>query len=99
MRAVQRSRVRQAAGWVAFAVVTTAAAQPTPPQGPAAPAHHTAGGFVNNYPHPPKSSFWAWQWERWCDGVPQAPPQGWNLPSVPVDAAQLRSVASNPSMT
>ena len=81
--------------------VAWVAAQPAAPQGPAgsAPAHHTPDGFVNNYPHASKPSFWAWQWERWRDGVPQAPPEGWNLPSVPIDAARLRSAASNPSMT
>ena len=84
---------------VALGVVNGTPAQPTALSTPAAsaPAHHS--GFANNYPHPPKASFWAWQWERFWGGVPQAPPQGWNLPWVPTDAARLRSPASNPSMT
>ena len=67
---------------------------------PAAPAaHHVPGGFVNNDAHPPNASFWAWQWERLRNGLPKAPPQGWNLPAVKTDAALLRSPAANPSMT
>ncbi len=41
-----------------------------------------AEGFRNNYPHADKESFWAWQWERLRDGLPQPPPGGWNLPAV-----------------
>lgn len=42
---------------------------------PPANAQPGASGFANNYPHPPKASFWAWQWERLRDGLPKPPPQ------------------------
>ena len=67
-----------------------AAAQPAP-RGP--------DGFRNNYPHDDKASFWAWQWERLRNGVPQAPPGGWNIPAQTTDPAVLRSADTNPSVT
>ncbi|MGH8758968.1 MAG: hypothetical protein ACREVW_05560, partial [Burkholderiales bacterium] len=42
--------------------------------------HHTPQGFRNNYPHPPKQSFWKWQWQRWTKGVPDDPESGYNFP-------------------
>ena len=56
-------------------------------------------GYQNNYAHPPKGSFWAWQWERLVKGVPKPPPQGWNLPAMRADPELLRSPAANPSVT
>jgi L-ascorbate metabolism protein UlaG (beta-lactamase superfamily) len=56
-------------------------------------------GFRNNYPHPEKGSFWEWQWKRVRDGVPKAPPGGWNLPAVKTDAVALRATEANPSVT
>ena len=79
--------------FTAFLVATfvgLASAQPAP-RGP--------DGFSNNYPHPEKGSFWAWQWERLRDGLPQPPPGGWNLPAVRTDPAALRSPEANPSVT
>jgi N-acyl-phosphatidylethanolamine-hydrolysing phospholipase D len=66
---------------------------------PAPMGQTPASGFVNNYPHPPKASFWAWQWERFRDGLPKPPPQGWNLPAMKTDPALLRSAEANPSVT
>jgi L-ascorbate metabolism protein UlaG (beta-lactamase superfamily) len=77
-----------------FAAITgIAAAQPAPsaPRGP--------DGFRNNYPHPDKESFWAWQWERMRDRLPKPPPAGWNLPAVKTDPAALASPDVNPSVT
>jgi L-ascorbate metabolism protein UlaG (beta-lactamase superfamily) len=62
-------------------------------------APRDAEGFRNNYPHPEKGSFWAWQWERMREGVPKAPPGGWNLPAVKTDPRALADPASNPSVT
>ncbi len=62
-------------------------------------APHGADGFRNNYPHAARGSFWAWQWERFRDGLPVPPPGGWNLPAVRTDAAALRSPETNPSVT
>src|SRR5258705_6074750 len=60
-------------------------------------APHGPDGFRNNYPHAARGSFWAWQWERFRDGLPAPPPGGWNLPAVKTDAAALRSPVTNPS--
>ncbi len=39
-----------------------------------AQAHHTRSGFRNNYVDPFfTGSFWAWQWQRWRNGVPKPP--------------------------
>jgi N-acyl-phosphatidylethanolamine-hydrolysing phospholipase D len=68
-----------------------ASSQPAP-QGP--------DGYRNNYPHPGRESFWAWQWERLRDGLPpKAPPGGWELPAVKTDPAALHSPDANPSVT
>ena len=56
-------------------------------------------GFKNRYAHPEKASFWAWQWERMNKGLPKAPAEGWNLPSVRTDPQALQSAATDPSAT
>ena len=33
--------------------------------------HHTPEGFRNNYPTPPRGSFWKWQQERREKGLPR----------------------------
>ena len=66
----------------------------------AQPAPRDGDGFRNNYPHPDKASFWAWQWQRLREGLPpKPPPGGWNLPAVATDAAALRAPETNPSVT
>ena len=55
--------------------------------------------FRNNYTHDPKESFWAWKWEQWREGVPDAPPGGWNFPHVRTDAAALRANGARPTIT
>jgi L-ascorbate metabolism protein UlaG (beta-lactamase superfamily) len=82
--------MRLALAVLALAVGTCASAQQAP-RGP--------DGYRNNYPHPEKASFWAWQWERMRDGMPKPPPGGWNLPAVKTDPAELRAPEGNPSVT
>jgi L-ascorbate metabolism protein UlaG (beta-lactamase superfamily) len=82
--------MRLALAVLALAVGTCASAQQAP-RGPE--------GYRNNYPHPEKASFWAWQWERLRDGMPKPPPGGWNLPAVKTDPAELRAPEGNPSVT
>jgi len=53
--------------------------------------HHTKQGFKNRYPHPPKASFWKWQWQRWTKGVPDDPQDGYGFPLVQPDIAFLKS--------
>src|SRR5947207_13255110 len=62
-------------------------------------APHGPEGYRNNYPHPGRESFWAWQWERIRERLPKAPPEGWNLPAVKTNPASLRSPETNPSVT
>ena len=53
--------------------------------------HHTKQGFKNRYPHPPKASFWKWQWQRWTKGVPDDPQGGYGFPLAQPDVAFLKS--------
>jgi N-acyl-phosphatidylethanolamine-hydrolysing phospholipase D len=61
--------------------------------------HRGPDGFHNNYPHEAKQSFLRWKWEEFREGVPKAPPGGWNIPAVPTDAAALRANTSQPTAT
>ena len=83
--------MRQTLAVLAFAAVAGFASAQSAPHGP--------DGYRNNYPQEPRGSFWAWQWERWRDGLPSPPPGGWNLPAVKTDAEALRSGETNPSVT
>src|SRR5205823_8565517 len=62
-------------------------------------APHGPEGYRNNYPHPGRESFWAWQWERIREWLPKAPPVGWKLPAVKTNPAALRLPETNPSVT
>jgi N-acyl-phosphatidylethanolamine-hydrolysing phospholipase D len=61
--------------------------------------HHTRDGFRNNYAHPPKGSFWKWQWDRWVKGVPANPKEGYGFELVVPDADFLRNNRSEPTLT
>jgi N-acyl-phosphatidylethanolamine-hydrolysing phospholipase D len=61
--------------------------------------HHTRDGFRNNYAHPPKGSFWKWQWDRWVKGVPANPKEGYGFELVVPDADFLRNNRSEPMLT
>jgi N-acyl-phosphatidylethanolamine-hydrolysing phospholipase D len=82
--------MRQTLAVLAFAVAGLASAQSAP---------HGPDGYRNNYSQEARGSFWAWQWERWRDGLPSPPPGGWNLPAVKTDADALRSGETSPSVT
>ena len=62
-------------------------------------ALHASAQFRNTYPHDEKASFWAWKWEQWRQGVPDAPPGGWKFPHVRTDAAALRANGTRPTIT
>jgi N-acyl-phosphatidylethanolamine-hydrolysing phospholipase D len=55
--------------------------------------------FHNNYPHPPKESFWAWKWEEFRNGTPDAPPGGWKIPSMKADAPLIRANTTEATVT
>src|SRR5258708_15677854 len=86
-------------GRLAAIMSCAACALPGLPFAQASPAHHTREGFHNNYPHEPAQSFLLWQWERTSEGLPQAPPGGWQIPHVKTDAAALRANTSEPTLT
>lgn len=55
-------------------------------------AHHTAGGFRNNYVaglNNESGSFWKWQYERARDGLPKPPANGYRFDLIKPDAAWL----------
>ena len=62
-------------------------------------SHHTENGFRNNYPQPPRQSFWKWQWERWTKGVPENPKEGYGFPLLKPDAAFLAANRGDPTLT
>jgi hypothetical protein len=64
-----------------------------------AKSHHTETGFRNNYPQPPRQSFWKWQWDRLTKGYPDDPKQGYGFPLLKPDAAFLAANRSEPTLT
>ena len=72
--------------WSAYLLLPVAVLAATLPGS----AHRDADGFHNNYPQPPRGSFWRWKWDQIRDGVPHAPPGGWRIPFERTDAASLR---------
>jgi N-acyl-phosphatidylethanolamine-hydrolysing phospholipase D len=64
-----------------------------------AKAHHTAAGFRNNYPQPPRQSFWKWQWDRLTRGVADNPEGGYNFPLLKPDVAFLAQNRREPTLT
>ena len=63
------------------------------------PAHHTPGGFRNNYPTPAHGSFWRWQRERWRNGLPRVPQGGYRFERLHPDLAWLRHNRTQPMLT
>ena len=61
--------------------------------------HHTPEGFRNNYPTPPRGSFWKWQQERREKGLPRVPPGGYHFPLHHPDVARLHANRSEPTLT
>jgi L-ascorbate metabolism protein UlaG (beta-lactamase superfamily) len=61
--------------------------------------HHTADGFRNLYPHPPKGSFWKWQWDRLRHGVPPNPEGGYHFATVAPDVDFLKANRTQDTLT
>jgi len=61
--------------------------------------HHTAEGFRNNYPHPPRASYWAWRLERRRKGLPKIPAGGWHFPLDKPDVGFLKGNRWEPTVT
>ena len=62
-------------------------------------SHHTADGFRNVHAHAPKQSFWKWQWQRWTEGVPEDPEEGYHFTLLKPDVAFLPANRSRPTLT
>jgi L-ascorbate metabolism protein UlaG (beta-lactamase superfamily) len=65
---------------------------------PAIP-HRGRDGFHNNYPVEREGGYWTWQWQRWRDGLPHPPANGYRFPMATVDGAWLQSNRTEASVT
>lgn len=94
--------MRQAAAWLAagfLAVLCSACTHVNPHYDPTRP-HHTRSGFRNHHVDPFfTGSFWAWQWQRWRDGLPQPPADLTGLLPVRPDIDWLRQNRSETAVT
>ena len=77
-----------------LALVVGACAAPGNPNYDRTKSHHTSDGFRNNYIEGlgnSGGSFWKWQWERWRDGLPKPPENGYDFQQVKPDVAWLKA--------
>jgi N-acyl-phosphatidylethanolamine-hydrolysing phospholipase D len=54
-------------------------------------ARHTASGYANNYGDLPHESLLKWRWERWKEGLPKPPANGYHFPLDHPDVAWLKA--------
>ncbi len=82
-----------------LAIACTGCGHVNPHYDPAKP-HRTREGFRNNYlAEPIGAGFLKWQWERWRDGLPKPPANGYAFPFERPDIAWLQQNRSQPSAT
>ncbi len=77
-----------------LALAAGACATPANPNYDRTKSHHTPDGFRNNYIERlgnDSGSFWKWQWERWRDGLPKPPENGYGFQQVKPDVAWLKA--------
>ena len=77
-----------------LALAVGACAAPGNPNYDRTKSHHTSDGFRNNYIEGlgnSGGSFWKWQWERWRDGLPKPPENGYDFQKVKPDVAWLKA--------
>lgn len=73
-----------------LAVACASCTHVNPYYDPAKP-HHTPTGFRNNYlSEPIGGGFLKWQWERWRDGLPKPPANGYAFPVERPDVERLK---------
>ena len=80
-------------------LLTLAACSTVNPYYDPAVAHRGRDGFHNNYPAAREGSYWVWQWQRWRDGLPHPPQNGYRFPMATVQTAYLQSNRTEPSVT
>jgi len=85
-----------------LALAVGACATPGNPNYERSKSHHTPDGFRNNYIDGlgnSGGSFWKWQWERWRDGLPRPPENGYSFPQVKPDVVGLKANRSETAAT
>jgi N-acyl-phosphatidylethanolamine-hydrolysing phospholipase D len=69
----------------------------------AQPLHHArrnaSGAFENNYDNLPRASLLKWRWERWTQGLPKPPANGYRFPMAHPDIAWLKANRSVNTLT
>jgi L-ascorbate metabolism protein UlaG (beta-lactamase superfamily) len=83
---------------VAIASLVASCSTVNPYFDPALP-HRGRDGFHNNYPVAREDGYWTWQWQRWRDGFPHSPANGYRFPMADVDTAYLKSNRNEASVT
>ncbi|SAK87824.1 hydrolase [Caballeronia temeraria] len=66
------------------------------------PLHHakrTSSGYENNYGHLPRESFLKWRWERFTQGLPKPPANGYHFPMAHPDIAWLKANRTADTLT
>ena len=66
------------------------------------PLHHakrTASGYENNYGNLPRESFLKWRWERFTQGLPKPPANGYDFPMAHPDIAWLKANRTADTLT
>ena len=84
--------------WLALMSTLAACSNVNPYFDPAIP-HRGADGFRNNYPAAREGSYWKWQWDRWRDGLPPPPANGYDFPMADPEVAFLRANKSETTLT
>ena len=85
-----------------LALAVGACATPGNPNYERSKSHHTPDGFRNNYIDGLGNgggSFWKWQWERWRDGLPRPPENGYSFAQVKPDVVGLKANRSETAAT
>jgi L-ascorbate metabolism protein UlaG (beta-lactamase superfamily) len=96
--AALRIRSARAALATGIAVATFACSTVNPYYDPAVP-HRGRDGFRNNYPIGREGSYWVWQWQRWRDGLPKPPGNGYRFSMATPAVDWLRANRDVPAVT
>jgi len=96
--ACRRARIRRGVGAGVLSLLVAACTSVNPYHDAAVP-HRGPEGFRNNYPTPREGGYWRWQWERWRDGHPRPPANGYRFPMAEPEVAFLRANRSVTAVT
>ncbi|KND54625.1 Outer membrane protein romA [Candidatus Paraburkholderia kirkii] len=76
-----------------------AARAPDPRPQPLHHAKRTASGFENDYGPLPRESFLKWRWERFTQGLPKPPANGYHFPMAHPDVPGLKANRTADTLT